>query len=281
MQVMKTNMILPKNHVGLQNEPVFGRKVPNDQKMCFLILFRITQVNCEKCCHPLLATENLKDDRAPDCTPSASQLSSASAAFATSTAEPGVDGEDDCDDGDDEPASTPAPTSSKKPETKASSSAKNEAAKATATTSSSSKKEESTEAPEPSSTKKDEPSSSKTSSSVKATKTSSSGSLGDLITGGIATFFTQNGVAGACGKVNPDSALVAALETKTFANGAHCGKSVEITNKKNGKKATVKVADECPTCNNPQSIDLSTGAFKALGGTTEEGIFDIAWQFVN
>jgi rare lipoprotein A (peptidoglycan hydrolase) len=53
-----------------------------------------------------------------------------------------------------------------------------------------------------------------------------------------------------------------------------------ITNTENGKTVKVLVADECPTCNNKQSIDLSTGAFRALGGTVSEGIFPIAWQFV-
>lgn len=106
------------------------------------------------------------------------------------------------------------------------------------------------------------------------------GGDGGLTTGGIATFYTQNGNAGACGDTHSDSDIICALETATYANGAHCGKYVLITNTENGKTVKVLVADECPTCNNKQSIDLSTGAYRALGGTVSEGIFPIAWQFV-
>jgi len=102
---------------------------------------------------------------------------------------------------------------------------------------------------------------------------------GDLITGGIGTFFTQNGNEGACGDTNPDSAIICALQTSVYDNGAHCGQYVLITNTKTGKTIPVRVADECPTCDNSQSIDLSTGAFQALGGTVEEGIFPIEWRF--
>lgn len=111
-----------------------------------------------------------------------------------------------------------------------------------------------------------------------------------------ATFYTQNGNAGACGDKHPDSDIICALETATYAGGSHCGQYVDITNVKTGKTVKVLVADvrvlchsvslpsvikigeciqqECPTCKNKQSIDLSTGAFQALGGTVNEGIFD-------
>jgi rare lipoprotein A (peptidoglycan hydrolase) len=70
------------------------------------------------------------------------------------------------------------------------------------------------------------------------------------------------------------------LDTPTYANGKHCGQKVAITNLKTGITVDVLVADECPTCKNSQSIDLSTGAFHALGGVDSDGIFDIAWKFV-
>jgi hypothetical protein len=66
-----------------------------------------------------------------------------------------------------------------------------------------------------------------------------------------ATFFTQNGNQGACGKANPDSAVICALFTSVYAGGKHCGKQISVTNLKNGKTAMVTVADECPTCNGP------------------------------
>lgn len=67
---------------------------------------------------------------------------------------------------------------------------------------------------------------------------------------------------------------------------------ISVTNKKTGTTQQVKVADEvssrdwfsanvltpslpqCPTCDNAQSVDFSNGAYKALGGTVDEGIFD-------
>jgi rare lipoprotein A (peptidoglycan hydrolase) len=70
------------------------------------------------------------------------------------------------------------------------------------------------------------------------------------------------------------------LDTPTYANGQHCGQKVAITNLKTGQTVDVLVADECPTCDNSQSIDLSTGAFAALGGVASDGTFPIAWKFV-
>jgi len=124
----------------------------------------------------------------------------------------------------------------------------------------------------------------KTSKSPQPSPTKASGgssnSGGGLTTGGVATFFTQNGVEGACGKVHSDDDVVCALQTQTYAGGSNCGKTVAITNTKTGKTVNVLVADECPTCDDPQSIDLSEGAFKALGGTVEEGEFPIAWKML-
>ncbi|BGP21891.1 hypothetical protein JCM10295v2_000768 [Rhodotorula toruloides] len=71
---------------------------------------------------------------------------------------------------------------------------------------------------------------------------------GQVFTGGIATFFYQNGVAGNCGAVNPDSALIVALPTATYANGVHCGQTVTITRVDTGSSIQAKVADSCPTC---------------------------------
>ncbi|GAA6031298.1 hypothetical protein NBRC10512_003304 [Rhodotorula toruloides] len=105
------------------------------------------------------------------------------------------------------------------------------------------------------------------------------GNGGKVFSGGIATFFYQNGVAGNCGAVNPDSALIVALPTATYANGAHCGQTVTITRVDTGNSIQAKVADSCPTCDNSSCLDLSTAAFKALGGTDAMGVFDITWHF--
>ncbi|BGP34329.1 hypothetical protein JCM10296v2_006144 [Rhodotorula toruloides] len=130
-------------------------------------------------------------------------------------------------------------------------------------------------------------SSSSAAAAAKALQTSSSGGGssggsggGKVYTGGIATFFYQNGVAGNCGQVNSDDSYIVALPTSTYAGGSHCGQSVKITRSDTGQSITAKVADSCPTCNNASCLDLSVGAYKALGGTDSMGVFDITWQFV-
>jgi len=114
---------------------------------------------------------------------------------------------------------------------------------------------------------------------TKTTTSKSSSSTGSSYSGGVGTYFTQNGVEGACGQVHPDSAVICALDTPTYANGAHCGDTIMVTNTKNGKTVAVTVADECPSCTGPSSVDFSEGAFFALGGTVDEGEFPITWYF--
>ncbi|GAA5821045.1 hypothetical protein JCM3770_004350 [Rhodotorula araucariae] len=86
---------------------------------------------------------------------------------------------------------------------------------------------------------------------------------------------------GNCGDRNSDNAYLVALPTETYADGSHCGRNVRVTRTSTGKSIQAFVADSCPTCPNTASLDLSWGAFTALGGTEREGIFDITWQFVN
>jgi len=127
------------------------------------------------------------------------------------------------------------------------------------------------------------PTSSKKDDDPKPTTSKSSGGggggSGATHSGGQATFYTQNGVEGACGKAHSDNDIICALDTPTYAGGSHCGDYVAITNVKNGKTVNVLVADECPTCSGANSIDLSKGAFFALGGTVDEGVFPITWQW--
>lgn len=56
-----------------------------------------------------------------------------------------------------------------------------------------------------------------------------------------------------------------------YDNGAYCGKTVIITRDSTGASIQALVADECPTCRDAQSLDLSLGAFEALG-TLDEGV---------
>ncbi|GAA5972621.1 hypothetical protein JCM11641_002941 [Rhodosporidiobolus odoratus] len=94
---------------------------------------------------------------------------------------------------------------------------------------------------------------------------------------GQGTWYTQNGVRGACGSVNSDSSHIIALHTKMYANGAHCGKTVKIR-ASNGKSITAKVADECPSCVSTGSLDLSVGAFKSLA-SLDAGVVSLSWSF--
>ncbi|KIJ47155.1 hypothetical protein M422DRAFT_778280 [Sphaerobolus stellatus SS14] len=95
---------------------------------------------------------------------------------------------------------------------------------------------------------------------------------------GIATFFYQNGIAGACGTVHDDWDHVIALQTALYQNGAHCGQTVVITNKNTGHTTTGVVADECPTCDSSTSIDLSKGLFEEFA-SDQDGIFPVSWYF--
>ncbi|KAN0123753.1 RlpA-like double-psi beta-barrel-containing domain containing protein [Russula decolorans] len=122
------------------------------------------------------------------------------------------------------------------------------------------------------------PHKSSTSAPPAQTSSTGSGSGGDVHTGGQATFFTQNGNPGACGTVHQDSDLICALDSSLYSRSL-CGKSVHITNTVTQDSVTVVVADECPTCLNYNSIDLSTGAFDQIGNQST-GVLQIKWEFV-
>jgi len=125
--------------------------------------------------------------------------------------------------------------------------------------------------------------SSSSASSSSSTGTSSSGgsSNGQTFTG-ISTWYTQNGNAGACGKVNPDSAHVIALYTSAYANGANCGRTVEIQNLDDGTSTTAVVADMCPSCGGPGDIDLSVGTFSAIDPQYQtHGVRNIKWWYTS
>ncbi|EJF65885.1 barwin-like endoglucanase [Dichomitus squalens LYAD-421 SS1] len=114
-----------------------------------------------------------------------------------------------------------------------------------------------------------------------AAPTSTGSSSGDF-TGGHATFFYQGGNAGACGQVHPDSAFIAALQTKRYGDlsqeSSNCGRKITATNTNNGKSVTVTVADACPTCPEENDLDLSFAAFTSIA-TEEEGEVPIVWHF--
>ncbi|GAA5975615.1 hypothetical protein JCM11641_003547 [Rhodosporidiobolus odoratus] len=107
---------------------------------------------------------------------------------------------------------------------------------------------------------------------------------GRTYTGGMGTYYYQKGNQGACGTAVSDSSKVVALPSYAYGGGRYCGKKVEITRMSGGSKGmkvTATVMDECPSCTNSNSLDLSVGAYKALGGTQDEGQFDISWKFID
>ncbi|KIJ22576.1 hypothetical protein M422DRAFT_276970, partial [Sphaerobolus stellatus SS14] len=86
---------------------------------------------------------------------------------------------------------------------------------------------------------------------------------------GTATFFFQEGAAGACGQVHKDTDHVVALQTTQYDNGVFCGRTITITDTATGKTAVGTVADECPGCNGSGSIDLSEGLFEIFAPTSQ------------
>jgi expansin (peptidoglycan-binding protein) len=86
----------------------------------------------------------------------------------------------------------------------------------------------------------------------------------------------QGGNAGACGNVNSDSSYIVAVNSGMF-DSSKCGQSVTVTNQNNGQSITATVADLCPGCGGT-SLDLSTGAFQALGDMSA-GVLPISWNY--
>ncbi|BGP12450.1 hypothetical protein JCM10213_006984 [Rhodosporidiobolus nylandii] len=112
----------------------------------------------------------------------------------------------------------------------------------------------------------------------KASTSPSSVNLSTSSYSGQGTFYYQNGVPGACGSVSSDGAYIVALQTKMYANGAHCGKTINI--KVGSKTIQAKVMDACPTCGSAESIDLSVGAFKELA-SLDQGVVNLQWSFAS
>ncbi|KAI8998611.1 RlpA-like double-psi beta-barrel-protein domain-containing protein-containing protein [Trametes punicea] len=288
----------------------------------FVYHTRYLQLDCESkhnttffdlCCHPMLATETLEKNRAPECNPAnhvSSAVPSVTASATTSSANPTAsqnlsssgDDDDDCGDDDDEPtsaASAATPTATSGDDEDDCGDEDDEPSTSVAHTTS---HVSSTQAPAAtssvehvvsSSTHSTTPTHTATPTHTTTTPTKSSASPTESATPtgtsdkgpftGNATFFYQGGQAGACGKVNPDSALIAAMQTKRYGDLSKesplCGQQVKITNLNNGKTVTVTIADACPTCPGENDIDLSEGAFTQIA-TIPEGEVPISWEFV-
>jgi len=220
-----------------------------------------------QCCHPLLATQTLATARPAQCIPATSTTALVPASTApASTATDDGDDDDDLpfcdDDGDDNDDST----------TPAAPAATTAAPAAVITTHPAAV---TTPAPAPKQV---------TTTSAKPVATPSSNSpTSSVNTGGVATFFYQNGQFGACGQKHQDTDFIAAIDGARYGNlgavSSLCGKQVKITNTQNQKTVTVTIEDACPTCDNSNSIDLSVGAFEAISDLNT-GEVPISWVFL-
>lgn len=233
----------------------------------------------DDCCHPLKQGETLENNRPSYCSPGANPSSSLSdipsntlLAEPSSSPAPGS-GDDDCeedddsyDDGDDdcedEPSSSPAYGPSSTPSTPAPS-----------------ENPQPTPTPTPTPTPEPSPSSSTDNASPSPSPAQDNTSGSETHTGGDLTWFTQNGVAGACGTVHSDSDFIAALDSATYGDtgsqSSYCGKTIRITWQ--DKSVDVVVADACPTCSGPSSVDLSEAAFQALAPLSTGLLSGASW----
>ncbi|GAA5840527.1 hypothetical protein JCM11251_007609 [Rhodosporidiobolus azoricus] len=97
---------------------------------------------------------------------------------------------------------------------------------------------------------------------------------------GESSFYSQGGVAGACGETNSDDAMICALD-KSVYSGDLCGKMIKITRTdEKGGEIEVKVADRCEGSTDGFRIDLSVGAYNKLA-TEDEGIFPMKWRYIS
>lgn len=220
------------------------------------------------CCHPLLATETINEHRPAECTPNATASSSAAAAAATSNS---TDSQSEyCSDASEVASYVSSAVSAGQTQ-----SVVYTAASTTATLAVQQNIATSEAAPSTTSTYQ---------APAATTTAASSGGNGQTYSGD-ATYYYQNGNAGACGTVHSDSDKIIAINSNGFwadyatnSNNGNCGKWVTITNSNNGKTVSAMVADVCPTCSGDASIDLSVGAFTAIASESQ-GMVPITWSF--
>lgn len=253
----------------------------------------------QDCCRPMLATENLKDNRKAYCVPSkeatASVAASLSAKYSgatpTASAAASQETEEYCETEEAQavsqayetastaawsaPASSAAAASpSPSPAAQSQVGEQYRAAQPSTTTTSTQPAwtpEPTTQAPQP------------TTQAPQPTQQQSSGG-GEVFSGGQATYYHQNGNPGACGNWNNDGAYIVAIDQARWGGSfgqqsATCGRWVRITNTDNGRQVTAQVQDVCPSCRDSNSLDLSVAAFQALGDLSQ-GVLPISYVFV-
>ncbi|KAH9207100.1 RlpA-like double-psi beta-barrel-protein domain-containing protein-containing protein [Leptodontidium sp. 2 PMI_412] len=94
---------------------------------------------------------------------------------------------------------------------------------------------------------------------------------------GVATYYTQQGVAGSCGVYHSDNDYIVALGP-AWGHNTHCGATVHIRNPKNGRSLKAIVADTCPQCARTK-LDVSVGVYAALNGFVGLDPSPIEWHF--
>ena len=113
-----------------------------------------------------------------------------------------------------------------------------------------------------------------------------------------ASFYEPNGLIGACGHAIQPSDFSVAVPIDQFANGAVCGRNIEITCEccacatpalssdeplpaAMNKSVIVTAQDECVTCSSTGSLvlDLTPAVFEVFANLNA-GLIPITWNFV-
>jgi hypothetical protein len=109
--------------------------------------------------------------------------------------------------------------------------------------------------------------------SAAPTEAEAKAALGSRTTG---DFTYYNTGLGACGWVNYDSDLVAAVGHGLFDRERPCGRTARIHY--NSKSLVVNIVDRCGGCADT-ALDLSPTAFRKLVGTLGPGRVQGTWEF--
>lgn len=81
---------------------------------------------------------------------------------------------------------------------------------------------------------------------------------------------------GACGHVNNDNELVAAVSHSLYDREHPCGRKIRVSHK--GRSAVVAVVDRCEGCAE-NDLDLSPAAFRAVVGDLGVGRTTATWDW--
>ncbi|KAJ7508784.1 RlpA-like double-psi beta-barrel-protein domain-containing protein-containing protein [Mycena galericulata] len=93
-----------------------------------------------------------------------------------------------------------------------------------------------------------------------------------------ATYYDPNGDDGACGTPLQNSDFIVALGEDNWDDSANCGDTITVNY--NDASIQVTVEDVCPTCQEPNGIDLSEAAMAALDPNyLLDGKITVTWSF--